>query len=116
MSVFFFSSRRRHTRCSRDWSSDVCSSDWLHDDHLDVLVLHLLDDPHKMARRCGDPWAILERRGLNQAEARQEIDPLRMVDDDLAAPNRLHHLQPPRHLTVEPAEERLTVPLESLSM
>src|SRR5256884_2246374 len=25
--VFFFSSRRRHTRCSRDWSSDVCSSD-----------------------------------------------------------------------------------------
>src|SRR3989449_3797894 len=36
---FFFSSRRRHTRCSRDWSSDVCSSDlyllydsrWLND-------------------------------------------------------------------------------------
>src|SRR3989449_6015137 len=27
MCVFFFSSRRRHTRCSRDWSSDVCSSD-----------------------------------------------------------------------------------------
>src|SRR5215813_14787053 len=25
--VFFFSSRRRHTRCGRDWSSDVCSSD-----------------------------------------------------------------------------------------
>src|SRR5690554_5135674 len=24
---FFFSSRRRHTRCGRDWSSDVCSSD-----------------------------------------------------------------------------------------
>src|SRR2546422_2874109 len=27
MMFFFFSSRRRHTRCSRDWSSDVCSSD-----------------------------------------------------------------------------------------
>src|SRR3989304_4070298 len=26
-SLVFFSSRRRHTRCSRDWSSDVCSSD-----------------------------------------------------------------------------------------
>src|SRR5690606_41156810 len=26
-SLFFFSSRRRHTRFSRDWSSDVCSSD-----------------------------------------------------------------------------------------
>src|SRR5215813_11941407 len=30
--MFFFSSRRRHTRCGRDWSSDVCSSDL--DDHL----------------------------------------------------------------------------------
>src|SRR6266498_2568835 len=27
MIFFFFSSRRRHTRCGRDWSSDVCSSD-----------------------------------------------------------------------------------------
>src|SRR5699024_11356685 len=26
---FFFSSRRRHTRSKRDWSSDVCSSDLL---------------------------------------------------------------------------------------
>src|SRR5947199_3823676 len=25
--IFFFSSRRRHTRCLSDWSSDVCSSD-----------------------------------------------------------------------------------------
>src|SRR5207249_5565781 len=25
---FFFSSRRRHTRSKRDWSSDVCSSDY----------------------------------------------------------------------------------------
>src|SRR5262245_66448434 len=27
---FFFSSRRRHTRCLSDWSSDVCSSDLEH--------------------------------------------------------------------------------------
>src|SRR5699024_11325464 len=27
LSAFFFSSRRRHTRSKRDWSSDVCSSD-----------------------------------------------------------------------------------------
>src|SRR5262245_66444044 len=27
---FFFSSRRRHTRCLSDWSSDVCSSDLHH--------------------------------------------------------------------------------------
>src|SRR6266511_2902721 len=29
--LFFFSSIRRHTRFSRDWSSDVCSSDLRHD-------------------------------------------------------------------------------------
>src|SRR3989449_7144001 len=34
--MFFFSSRRRHTRCSRDWSSDVCSSD--------LALLGLLQD------------------------------------------------------------------------
>src|SRR2546429_2932036 len=34
---FFFSSRRRHTRCSRDWSSDVCSSDLVLD-NLDPKV------------------------------------------------------------------------------
>src|SRR5260221_8957249 len=28
--LFLFSSRRRHTRCGRDWSSDVCSSDLRH--------------------------------------------------------------------------------------
>src|SRR5258706_6876365 len=28
-SIFFFSSRRRHTRLVSDWSSDVCSSDLL---------------------------------------------------------------------------------------
>src|SRR5699024_12679412 len=44
--VFFFSSRRRHTRSKRDWSSDVCSSDlepdrivWMDQHHTtDVLV------------------------------------------------------------------------------
>src|SRR5699024_11487341 len=29
---FFFSSRRRHTRSKRDWSSDVCSSDLISED------------------------------------------------------------------------------------
>src|SRR4030043_92338 len=35
---FFFSSRRRHTRCSRDWSSDVCSSDLMQADAIDLLA------------------------------------------------------------------------------
>src|SRR2546429_8419640 len=38
MFFFFFSSRRRHTRCSRDWSSDVCSSDL----NLSKVVLYQL--------------------------------------------------------------------------
>src|SRR5204862_2079718 len=32
--IFFFSSRRRHTRSLRDWSSDVCSSDLLKAQHV----------------------------------------------------------------------------------
>src|SRR5205807_7646161 len=35
--VFFFSSRRRHTRLQGDWSSDVCSSD------LEGTLLGVLD-------------------------------------------------------------------------
>src|SRR6266849_1097017 len=30
LTTFFFSSGRRHTRSTRDWSSDVCSSDLHH--------------------------------------------------------------------------------------
>src|SRR5438445_1896787 len=37
--VFFFSSRRRHTSYWRDWSSDVCSSVLLDDEHRRSLVL-----------------------------------------------------------------------------
>src|ERR1035438_1596460 len=43
--ICFFSSRRRHTRCLSDWSSDVCSSDLLPDgsygmhDGSDVAVI-----------------------------------------------------------------------------
>src|SRR5205085_8375995 len=36
--IFFFSSRRRHTRFDCDWSSDVCSSDLLK-----TPLLHLDD-------------------------------------------------------------------------
>src|SRR5438132_14027653 len=36
--MFFFSSRRRHTRSLCDWSSDVCSSDLYKDSPYDPLV------------------------------------------------------------------------------
>src|SRR3712207_1283910 len=41
MNIVFFSSRRRHTRYWRDWSSDVCSSDldvMIPDDHYSIPV------------------------------------------------------------------------------
>src|SRR5438105_15677322 len=38
---FFFSSRRRHTRSTRDWSSDVCSSDLIHEEALGGTDLHI---------------------------------------------------------------------------
>src|SRR5690606_11622724 len=44
--IFFFSSRRRHTRFSRDWSSDVCSSD-LHAPHL-LQEIALKNKGHKI--------------------------------------------------------------------
>src|SRR5438445_7476026 len=49
MLCFFFSSRRRHTRYWRDWSSDVCSSD------LAVIPQHERDEA-RVARSC-PPWA-----------------------------------------------------------
>src|SRR5579872_1244237 len=69
---FFFSSRRRHTRCGRDWSSDVCSSD-----------LHAIAEHEPGAsvtndvvdRRCGE--SVIDRHrheaGANDAVNGSEI-------------------------------------------
>src|SRR5690606_39560994 len=60
--VFFFSSRRRHTRFSRDWSSDVCSSD------LNSLGPWALDcgprTPVTMNCACGKRSPSMERNGM----------------------------------------------------
>src|SRR5687768_17849082 len=55
--LFFFSSRRRHTRCSRDWSSDVCSSD------LPGELKHL-STPRKRKQRC-ESLSSGERNGIS---------------------------------------------------
>src|SRR5207245_8718328 len=51
----FFASRRRHTRCYRDWSSDVCSSDLL-GQLLPAIVREQLAEGNDTAfcSRCGD--------------------------------------------------------------
>src|SRR2546429_7910728 len=54
---FFFSSRRRHTRCSRDWSSDVCSSDlWNDPDMLEIGNGGMNDDEYRTQMSL---WSIL---------------------------------------------------------
>src|SRR3989442_15745441 len=55
---FFFSSRRRHTRCGRDWSSDVCSSD-LHRARQEVLS----DLADGGARQPGERVGVGDRGG-----------------------------------------------------
>src|SRR3989442_3478164 len=40
----FLSSRRRHTRCGRDWSSDVCSSDLIFAQYPRLLHIPLRED------------------------------------------------------------------------
>src|SRR2546430_9977220 len=50
--LFFFSSRRRHTRFDCDWSSDVCSSDLLIARELGITPLEMRR--HNVAR-AGDP-------------------------------------------------------------
>src|SRR3712207_7539216 len=50
---FFFSSRRRHTRYWRDWSSDVCSSD-----------LACVSAIKRMTYRC-DGWEPREEMHMN---------------------------------------------------
>src|SRR6266511_5182881 len=57
MFFFFFSSRRRHTRFSRDWSSDVCSSDLLRG-VADLLLQHSRGI-NIICRYGGDEFAIL---------------------------------------------------------
>src|SRR2546429_2421957 len=62
---FFFSSRRRHTRCSRDWSSDVCSSDLYGEYGFEVPPLRLpsYDSSSQLAelRHCPSVALFLQR-------------------------------------------------------
>src|SRR5690606_40656762 len=57
-----FSSRRRHTRFSRDWSSDVCSSDLAANS-----PLHPEDNPHSAFGRLFD--------GVNVGDQTPSVDP-----------------------------------------
>src|SRR3712207_130797 len=73
ISCIFFSSRRRHTRYWRDWSSDVCSSDlryverglpftaWLYRIAHNHLVDHLRSRPRYAANSLDSVAEVAER-------------------------------------------------------
>src|SRR5690606_39359387 len=60
--VFFFSSRRRHTRFSRDWSSDVCSSD--------LWRVASWEFPSRTSRHGGGALVPVARGALRSEERR----------------------------------------------
>src|SRR5262245_64961960 len=62
---FFFSSRRRHTRCLSDWSSDVCSSD-LEDGGRGEQYWRVVDERLKQA---GVTRAQVQATWIKQADA-----------------------------------------------
>src|SRR5690606_41175538 len=60
--IFFFSSRRRHTRFSRDWSSDVCSSDLVQHETTPGVVHHF------------EPQAqIVQQQAVAEADQREAV-------------------------------------------
>src|SRR5947209_19521278 len=60
LALLFFSRRGRHTTYWRDWSSDVCSSDLLHDD-----VLRMCD---AMSFVGGSASSLFDLAMIDQAE------------------------------------------------
>src|SRR5690242_21400729 len=70
LTCFFFSSRRRHTRLTCDWSSDVCSSD-LEDADVEVGDLQVHDVAVARERLVD---RVLEEREVAEAE-----DPVAVV-------------------------------------
>src|SRR5690349_25082748 len=74
MLLFFFSSRRRHTRSLRDWSSDVCSSDLPQPDGSSLLsasVTAAMDPTGKGASELLPEWLRKEADGASRSEERR---------------------------------------------
>src|SRR5699024_8748847 len=96
VTLFFFSSRRRHTRSKRDWSSDVCSSDLSLRDADLRPDLHPADDPGGR----GGGGARLPR-GVERLPVAADPHPQRF---DAAAAAGTDRLLPGEFDTVEPAD------------
>src|SRR5215203_6359974 len=102
MYFFFFSSRRRHTRYWRDWSSDVCSADLLAVAHLYVeSELALVEDLAQLRRdRAGG--ALGGRRHVLDADleahGRPVVPQVLPAEDAGAALHHRDHSRSGEHL------------------
>src|SRR5699024_11834057 len=76
--LFFFSSRRRHTRSKRDWSSDVCSSD--------LAYTHPTADHHQRTHQLLPRLRAVRRRTGTVPQVR---------DSDLHTPRLTRHKKAP---------------------
>src|SRR5699024_11420754 len=56
--IFFFSSRRRHTRSKRDWSSDVCSSDLFENSSQSAISSSVYARRSKRLPKGSIPWSF----------------------------------------------------------
>src|SRR5690606_39494890 len=72
--LFFFSRRRRHTRFSRDWSSDVCSSD-LHP-MSDTWRGEMLRSPELVEAFAGQLRRVLDDLERLVAHVRRDAEPM----------------------------------------
>src|SRR5205814_5139885 len=88
--LFFFSSRRRHTRCLSDWSSDVCSSDL---------------GPRVKTKPRGDSFVIQKHRATRlHYDTRLELDGVLV---SWAVPRGLPVKKGEKHLAVQTEDHPL---------
>src|SRR5437762_11932360 len=69
--IFFFSSRRRHTRYIGDWSSDVCSSDL--DGSKNFKAMKLISQPSRELRLMVRCLELYYRQARSQKEIAQAL-------------------------------------------
>src|SRR5256885_3215222 len=78
--LFFFSSRRRHTRLQGDWSSDVCSSDLL------------LVQPDAFGRSLGRLDVTFDAHGVPKTWQGDALE----ITEDAAEDPAVRPMSPPR--------------------
>src|SRR5690242_4329546 len=107
MRCFFFSSRRRHTILTCDWSSDVCSSDLIDIDANDAVPLG-----HKIAIADvgGDSTRSEERRVGKECRSRWASDHLKEKDQCRTGP-RILLILPAEAFTPRPKVDSALVEL-----